>query len=193
MYRFLLDHASARPSYLLHCTGTHNETRIRLVSYTNKHGRQRERSETYTETVVDFDFMIDIGRSIPASSGVEHWSVPDSEPAYRGKMVREVELPPNETLVLGKHRKKATRSEVRMFKAWEDERRVKGLPPWIERQSYRHGNNSAMALQESGGLRSSKTLRGWADEYCASKKYLKEFTYQKVSWSFSSMECWSDT
>jgi hypothetical protein len=29
-------------------------------------------------------------------------------------------------------------------------------------------------------LRSSKSLREWADEYCASPKYLKEFVYEKV-------------
>lgn len=94
-------------------------------------------------------------------------------------MVREVELKPNEALFLRKHRGKATLSEVTQFKALRKERREKGLPPW-------HGNNNAMALHDNSGLRSSKTLRGWADEYCASKKYLKEFTYEKVSWSLSS-------
>jgi hypothetical protein len=37
------------------------------------------------------------------------------------------------------------------------------------------------ALPEVDGLRSSKTLREWADDYCASPKYLKEFVYEKVS------------
>lgn len=30
--------------------------------------------------------------------------------------------------------------------------------------------------------KSSKTVREWADEYCASPKILKEFTYTKVRW-----------
>jgi hypothetical protein len=98
-------------------------------------------------------------------------------------MVREVELKPNEALFLRKHRGKATISEVTMFKALRNERREKGLPPW-------HGNNNAMALHDNSGLRSSKTLRGWADEYCASKKYLKEFTYEKVvyGWNFDALK-----
>jgi len=47
-----------------------------------------------------------------------------------------------------------------------------------------------MALHGNNGLRSSKTLRGWADEYCASKKYLKEFTYEKVvyGWNFDALK-----
>jgi hypothetical protein len=178
LYRFLLSHASKPPSFLLHCKGTHNETRTREVSYKNKHGREKKRKETYLETVIDFDFMVDIGQSIPTIPGVVHWSVPDEQPAYRGMVVREVELGPDDGL---KYRRKATWSETDMFHALENERQKKGLPPWVGREPLLHENSNSMALRESRELRSSKTLRNWADEYCASQKYLKEFTYEKVS------------
>lgn len=167
----------------MHCKGAHSETRTRVVSHTDQNGRVKERLETFTETVTDFDFSIDVGRNVPAESGPLHWSVPDSEPAYRGRMIREIELGSNEALVLGKARRKATKSEVKMYKAWEDERRERGLPPWVGTESRWHTQGDSMSLEESGGLRSSKTLRNWADEYCASKKHLKEFTYEKVSQS----------
>lgn len=181
LYRFLLSHASKPPSIRLRCKGTHSETRTRVVSY-KKRGQERKRKETYTETVTDFDFMVDIGRSIPTSPGVVHWSVPDEQPAYRGKMAREVELGSDDGL---KHRRKATISEICMFHAWENERREKGLPPWVGREPLCHDNSNSMALRESRELMSSKTLRSWADEYCASKKYLKEFSYEKVSCTLS--------
>lgn len=123
--------------------------------------------------------MIDIGCNIPSTSGPDHWSVPDSEPAYRGGMVREVELGLSEARVVGQHRRKATKPEVKVFKAWVDERREKGLPPWVGSES-RRNEHGFITLNEYGGLRSSKTLRNWADEYCTSKKHLKEFTYEKV-------------
>ena len=180
LYRFLLSQASSPPTFLLHCRGTHQETRTRTVTSSNNHGRVRQRSETYIETVVDFDFKIDVGRNVPAGSSPVHWSVPDSEPAYRGRMVREVEVTANEALVLGKSRRKALKPEVQMFKAWQDERTERGLPPWVGSESRWQGHADSMVMAEGDGLRSSRTLRSWADEYCASPKHLKEFTYHKV-------------
>lgn len=180
LYRFLLSQASSPPAYFLHCVGTHDETRTRTITSTNKHGRIRHRLESYTETITDFDFTIDVGRNIPATSGPVHWSVPDSEPAYRGRMMREVEAAFNESVVLGNSRRKANKHEIKMSKAWRDERTERGLPPWVENDSQLHGQGDSMAMNESGGLRSSMTLRHWADEYCTSRKHLKEFTYEKV-------------
>jgi hypothetical protein len=105
-------------------------------------------------------------------------------------MVREVETAFNEALVLGNARRKATRSEIKMFKAWQDERTERGLPPWVGSESRWHGHGDSMVMDESDGLRSSKTLRNWADEYCASQKYLKEFTYEKVvhGWNIDTLK-----
>jgi hypothetical protein len=181
LYRFLLSQAPSPPTYLLHCVGTHDETHTRTITAISKHGRLKQRSESYTETVIDFDFTIDIARNIPTGSGPVHWSVPDSEPAYRGRMVREVEVAFNEAIVLGNDRRKATKPEINMFKAWRDKRIEQGLAPWVGDESRWHGHGDSTAMNEIDGLRSSRTLRKWADEYCASQKHLKEFTYEKVN------------
>jgi hypothetical protein len=97
-----------------------------------------------------------------------HWSVVDSEPAYRGLMVREVEEPTGKRL--------ATQAERRAYGMWSQERRVRGLPPWITNMD---GWVDGMC-EDARPLRSSNTLRQWADDYCASQKYLKEFVYKKV-------------
>jgi hypothetical protein len=82
-------------------------------------------------------------------------------------MVKEVELPEGKRL--------AKRAERKAHKTWLKERTVLGLPPWItKRDDWTEGR------PEVCHLRSSKTLRQWSDEYCASEKYLKEFVYQKV-------------
>lgn len=78
-------------------------------------------------------------------------------------MVRQVQAPEG--------RRKATKDETASFKLWESERADKGFPPWASRDG----------KQDLNVLQSSQTLRQWADEYCASPKYLKEFVYEKVS------------
>jgi len=185
LYRFLLSQALSPPGYLLHCTGTHDEIQSRTVTSTNKHGRIRQCSETYTETVTDFDFKVDVAHNIPPDSGPVHWSVPDSEPAYRGSMVREVEVAFNQSVVLGKTRRKATRHEIKLLKAWQGERTERGLPPWVTNDSPWQEHGDPMAVDETGGLRSSMTLRNWADEYCASQKHLKEFKYEKLVYGWN--------
>ncbi|TFK57098.1 hypothetical protein OE88DRAFT_1619530 [Heliocybe sulcata] len=173
LYRFLLSQASKPPTYWLHCQGTHQETRTRWVHHTNDRGHNESRSETDTITVTDFDFYIDIGRHIV--SGPVHWSVGDTEPAYRGKMVKEVDLP--------HERRKATRAERKYTDEWQKSRARKGLPPWIGPEWRDIAGSDA--LGEVCVLNSSKTLRQWADEYCASPKYLKEFEYQKVVYGWN--------
>ncbi|KDQ63577.1 hypothetical protein JAAARDRAFT_29599 [Jaapia argillacea MUCL 33604] len=166
LYRFLLAQASTPPTFLCHCRGTHTETHHRTVSSPDSHGRFRTRTESYTETITDFDFYLDVGRHIIL--GPIHWSMADDEPGYRGLMVRQVET--------SEGRRTATREERKGFKAWLKERIGRGLPPWIPQNSLVSGD----PLGNAEVLKSSKTLRQWADEYCASPKYLKEFTYEKV-------------
>jgi len=102
----------------------------------------------------------------------------------------EVEVTVDEALVLGKSRRKALKPEVKMFKTWQDERTERGLPPWVGSESRWQGHGNSMVMAESDGLRSSRTLRSWADEYCASQKHLKEFTYHKVvyGWNFDTLK-----
>lgn len=121
------------------------------------------RTVHYTVTIQDFNFSIDLTNLI--LPGPIHWPFADSELAYRGLMVRQVQAPQG--------RRKA-KEETSSFKAREYERAEKGLPPWARRD----GNQDLDVLQ------SSQTLRQWADEYCSSPKYLKEFVYEKVGlWS----------
>jgi hypothetical protein len=78
---------------------------------------------------------------------------------------------------------KAKRVEVKENDAWHESRSAYGLPPWISK-------GQADRADDSTTLKSSKTLRQWADEYCASPKYLKDFKYRKVlyGWNIQQME-----
>ncbi|KAF8898772.1 hypothetical protein BD779DRAFT_1485463 [Infundibulicybe gibba] len=188
LYRFLLSESATKPYYIMRCQGTHSETRTRWVTARDANGRSHQRSETYTETVHDFDFYIrmthdEMGEAV-------HWSVPDAAPVFRGAMVREVEgtggiaLEDTEEGGVGKsHKRKATRKEKKAWDRLVEERSSAGLPPWVERsEPVEHANDEP--------LRSSKSLRQWADEYCSSPKILKEFMYEKVpyGWNISTIE-----
>ena len=83
----------------------------------------------------------------------------------------------------GESRRKAKKQEKKSSKAWSEERRTRGLPPWVGPGTLSMSatsRNPDMDPFKSTVLKSSKTLREWADEYCASNKRLKEFTYEKV-------------
>ncbi|KAG6842232.1 hypothetical protein C0991_000202 [Blastosporella zonata] len=167
LYRFLLAQADKLPSYRLHCRGTHVEYRTRWVTDRSNDGRTTSRRETDSETVVDFDFYID---AFPPSTIMPiHWSVGDTQPAYRGSMVRETES-------LG-HTQNASRSVERAYMKWAKERMARGFPPWALSTD---GWTEETVDDGVAALKSSKTLRQWADHYCASQKYLKEFMYDKV-------------
>ena len=141
--------------FVIHCRGTHSERRTRLV---NINGQVTP--ETHTETVTDFDFKI----RQPVPPRATQWTVADDEPAFRGCMKREVGLPGHATESDGDTKKR--------FKAWQEERLRRGLPPWVgPNDERREGANS---------LRSSWTLRQWVDNYCQSQKIFKEFVYEKV-------------
>ncbi|KAF7306904.1 hypothetical protein MIND_00482900 [Mycena indigotica] len=174
LYRFLLSQSMTPPVFQLHCKGDHTETSYRQVNYRHSDGRVHTRSESYTETVLDFDFTIDASQLV----GPIHWSVDDADPTYRGAMVREIDSPEG--------KRKAKRSENKQFKAWVEDRTARGLPPWVS-----SGAAYAQGMAPNAPvLKSSKTLRQWADIYCASPKYLKEFTYEKVvyGWNIRQLE-----
>ncbi|KIL62006.1 hypothetical protein M378DRAFT_81838, partial [Amanita muscaria Koide BX008] len=191
LYRFLLSqYLQAPPYYQLHCRGTHIETvtRTRISrrhelpadQYPNSRPIIIEQSHstpyTDTEIVTDFDFYIDVHPSLPISfTGPVHWSVSDSEPVYRGRMVREIELPS------GGGKREATCSETREYDKWRSECVTQGLPPWVSRDN----SNQFCDGDSAVALRSSKPLRQWADEYCASPKLLKEFMYEKVLYGWN--------
>lgn len=159
LYRFLLSQAETPPMFFIHCRGTHTETRTRPVTRTDAQGRTYTTTETYTETVTDFDFKI----RQPVPPRATQWTVADEEPAYRGCMKKEVGLPGNIA--------KLDDDTKKRFKAWRLERHRSGLPPWVGPNYERN---------DVGTLRSSWTLRQWADNYCQSQKIFKEFVYEKV-------------
>ena len=166
LYRFLLSQAETPPTFQIHCRGTHNETRTRLVNKTDPQGRQYTETETYTETVTDFDFRI----NQPVPPRATQWTIADEEPAYRGRMSREVGLPGDTA--------KADHSTMKRFKAWRVERQKHGLPPWVGPDDDALFRTSTG--QRLGVLKSSWTLRQWADDYCQSRNIFKEFVYEKV-------------
>ncbi|KAH7916448.1 hypothetical protein BJ138DRAFT_1131958 [Hygrophoropsis aurantiaca] len=179
LYRFLLSQASTPPTLVLRCKGSHMERHTRLVTHTNSRGESKLRSEHYTESVTDFDFRIDVGQHIIGEP--THWSVADSAPAYRGRMFREVGF--------AEEKRKAKRGEVKAAKAWDSERNNRGFPPWVG-SDYAWHEDQPHIMHRNSILKSSWTLRQWADDYCNSKKHLKEFNYHKVvyGWNFDALK-----
>jgi hypothetical protein len=168
LYRFLLSQAETPPTFLIQCRGTHDETHTRFVSKTDSQGRQVTETESYTETVIDFDFKIEQ----PVPPRATQWTVVDEEPAYRGSMSREVGLP-GDTI-------KADSDARKQFKAWRVERHRHGLPPWVRPDDGRREGSNSFRTGNTDALKSSWTLRQWADNYCQSRKIFKEFVYEKV-------------
>ncbi|KAI0669846.1 hypothetical protein C8Q78DRAFT_1070319 [Trametes maxima] len=188
LYRFLLSQAATRPEYLLHARGNHTEHKTRTVFKKDQQGNTTTHNEHYTETVTDFDFFLDIGAQIV--HGPVHWSVPDAEPAYRGHMVKEVDsndlAPSDPEIGETGGRRRAIKSEIKAAKERKQIRDEYGLPPWIAPGPESWYNSIEVSPPpEAQLLGSSKSLREWADEYCASDKLLKEFTYTKVIYGWN--------
>ncbi|KAI0265282.1 hypothetical protein BC834DRAFT_970086 [Gloeopeniophorella convolvens] len=180
LYRFLLSQSQTPPTFFIHCRGTHVESRTRHVTRTDAQGRRRTEEEHYSETVTDFDFTIE--HAVPHYGSRTQWTIGDEEPTFRGHMHREVG-PPGQTI-------EAKSDWNKRFDEWREERRMRGLPPWVSSQgSYQGaqvfgGNAQVQPIRRADVLKSSLTLRQWADDYCQSKKIFKEFLYEKVIWGW---------
>lgn len=197
LYRFLLAQSSTPPKLLLSLVGTHTEQRTRRVASTSANGVTTYRSQSYTVTITDFSTDIDLAANV--LPGGTQWTVRDGTAAFRGAMVREVDEAPavgggekgqegeGEKKGAGdvekgapgrKVRRRATDEEEVQAEAWEGERASRGLPPWADQA----GEQVQAALQPGAPtLLSSRSTRDWADDYIASRRVLKEFTYTKVS------------
>lgn len=189
MYRFLLSHAQTPPQLFLHIHGEHSEVRLRSVAYTDCEGRTKWREETEQAKVIDFNFSVDVSQHILPHS--VQWTAPDDEPTYRGRTYLEVDSVLLRPGISGRdveggfgqqsRRWKATRKERKTAQAWRKERQNRGLPPWIGPDSnWNAQTHLQVDLNNMHVMKSSQTVREWADEYCASDKPLKEFTYTKV-------------
>ncbi|CAE6458786.1 hypothetical protein ACGC1H_003943 [Rhizoctonia solani] len=181
LYQFLLSHAKVSPNFLLKCRGTHPETRVRHVTRTETvDGRTvtRTEPEMYTETVVDFDFAIDISHHLRQLPPVI-WTVPDDEPTYRGRMKREVL-----TDTMGGVRRISKRV-LEVGKRWREKRQKWGLPPWLSMADQSDMARRVTPADESMPTRSELTLRQWADRYCTSNRSMKSFKFRKVVYGWN--------
>lgn len=178
LYRFLLSQAETPPTLLVHCRGTNTETRTRLVDKTDSEGRKSTETEKYCAPVTDFDFKIEC--QVPPHA--TQWTVGDDEPAYRGRMCKEVGPPGGTT--------KADYGVTEKFEAWLAKNRRLGLPPWDGPQNDGpDGTSLGQHPRSAGTLRSSWTLRQWTDDYCRSPVIFKEFIYEKVRQSSPICSC----
>jgi hypothetical protein len=207
LYRFLLSMAQTPPQYNLNISGRHHERRTRTVQYTDSNGNTRSRQESYTVTIIDFDFYVSLTHLIEGATPVL-WTVADATPAYRGTLDWEIDSdkPPEDVAEPEKEKQKdnitnidlekaepqlfrreASEEEVDGAKTWWAERTQRGLPPWIGPH-----DQDAAARGNFPVLRSTNTIRDWADAYCASNRKLKEFIFTKVRVSFRLLSLSSD-
>jgi hypothetical protein len=155
LHRFLLHHSATPPTYHLRLRGIHDEVKKKIVETTDDNGEKQKKEVEEHVTVTDFHFIIDLTPSLTVSP--TEWSVADDEPAYRGGMTKDLDS-----------------AELAWRRAVADGERgnphaavVAGVP-----QTQSQG--------ERFRLKSSFSIREWADHYCASEKLLKEFVYKKV-------------
>jgi len=87
-------------------------------------------------------------------------------------------------------RRKATRKEKKHAEVVQKEKKARGLPPWAALDDAPYVQNTGLSPHQLPVLKSSRTLRQWADMYCASDKKLKEFTYEKIvyGWHLANLE-----
>ncbi|KAH8831566.1 hypothetical protein DL96DRAFT_1459973 [Flagelloscypha sp. PMI_526] len=168
--RFLIQQAEQAPSIRILCQGTHTQTTTSSRMSGDVSGAFNSEDGT-TNEVVDFKFIISV--PVPLNSDQEGgnrpvlWSVGDMEPVFRGGSHREVDTQNG--------RCAAVTDDTRRWREVRETRRLKGLPPW----------------GGQGAWKSSKSLREWADAYCADRdEGLKEFVFEKVvhGWDISRLE-----
>lgn len=103
-------------------------------------------------------------------------------------------------------RRRATKSEKEASKSWKQRREDYGYAPWVLIRGQIRGMEASVESEDdrtrlefsthpnaenadwfddSNISAPSKTLRDWADEYCASHRLLKEFTYEKVVYGWN--------
>ncbi|EJU03876.1 hypothetical protein DACRYDRAFT_77677 [Dacryopinax primogenitus] len=165
LYRFLLFQSSVRPTMEIRIVGTHSSTTYVETVHRDAQGRERINRTPRHDTVTDFSFRIDLAKLL--NPPPEFFTSPDDEPAFRGEMYRE-------TLVAGK-KKAASVTGLYERMAWRAERKRRGQTPW-----------SWKTVSAKG----TRTVREWADEFCASPKVLKEFEYKKeiYGWDLQELE-----
>ncbi|KIO16163.1 hypothetical protein M407DRAFT_233386 [Tulasnella calospora MUT 4182] len=209
-YRFLLQEGAKPPKVIASFFGSHTERRTRHVTRTDSDGHTYTATETYTETITDFAFSIDITQHLLAEPrGPPIWIVGEREPAHRGNRKRQVDNTPYMAMnTRSNWRRKATDVEKGSANGRKERRFTWGLPPWvllpgetrgteaniedpIARDVFQGAVNTKLEGIDDLNLRPPvRTLRDWADEYTKSKRMLKEFTFTKevYGWNWGSLE-----
>ncbi|KAG8988419.1 hypothetical protein FRB93_004107 [Tulasnella sp. JGI-2019a] len=217
LHRFLLEQAEHPPVFKVSCTGSHQEKRTRQVL--RKRGNTEYwATETYQQTILDFDFVIDLTSNIiPEPLGVPIYVVGDRTATYRGKTVKEVDEGPHKNangrdlemnqIGVGKElRRKAEEDEVDAAHVRQERLKNVGLPPWVRlpdellgtpagidgeatRHRFQYGAHGADGTFDDSDMQpSSQSLRDWVDEYCSGKKLLKEFNVHKIVYGWNLSE-----
>jgi len=165
LYRFLLSQSTVRPTMEIRVVGTHSTTVYVESVRRDSNGHEHIHRTPRHDTVTDFAFRIDVSKLL--NPPPEFYTSPDDEPAYRGEMHRQ-------TMVGGK-KKRAGIGGLYERMAWRAERKRRGQEPWTWKGQTTKG---------------SRTVREWADEFCASNKVLKEFEYKKeiYGWDLQELE-----
>lgn len=164
LYRFLLSQSDIPPRMTMHVEGTHTEVNYVERVKRQPNGEMRVTREPLTDTIKDFSFSIDLTPLLVGPP--EEFTVPDDEPAFRGHMFRQTA----KGGVIGPR-------EMYTSAAWRAERERRGQAPWTW-------------MGQERGRSEGKTVREWADDFCASRKLLKEFDYRKVvyGWDLKAIE-----
>ncbi|KAI0655128.1 hypothetical protein C8Q70DRAFT_1057778 [Cubamyces menziesii] len=189
LYRFILTHARVRPHFGLRVQGTHVETTRGKISVLQADGTTKDIEHNEKETVTDFNFVIGISQHI--SVGPYHWSVPDAQAAYRGKLQLEVDRAQHghdpERGQVNTKRELASDEEIAAVNEQATFQKEHGLPPWA---TVAAGVDLTLPYSATTMLQSSRSLREWTDEYCRSDKVLKKFRYEKrgYGWDTDQLE-----
>ncbi|KAG9043920.1 hypothetical protein FS837_008980 [Tulasnella sp. UAMH 9824] len=148
LYRFLLHEGAKPPRVTAVFHGSHTETRTRQVTRRDSNGHSYTTTETYTVTIEDFAFTIDITQHLLAEPrGPPIWIVGERDPAHRGNRKRQVDNTPymvgDETSTTdleagakavsakSSWRRKATDVEKGSANGRRDRRWAWGLPSWV--------------------------------------------------------------
>ncbi|KAG8920436.1 hypothetical protein FRC01_000752 [Tulasnella sp. 417] len=204
LQQFLLTHAHDRPTVLIRCMGSHE------IPYSGT-----ALGGPSTEPVTDFDFTVDISSVLlPVDAyGAPVWVVANEEPAKRGRHWRQIDLDPSSQSALHNPadieasqllRRRATPLERKQALDDAQRRKELGLPPWacvstqtpektgvhllFRTDRVRFENASFCAIEDfsDSNLPSpTKSLAGWAEEYCASRSPLKEFRFQRTVYGWN--------
>ncbi|KAJ8454977.1 hypothetical protein ONZ51_g12713 [Trametes cubensis] len=160
-----------------------------ILTHARADGTTKDIEHSEKETVTDFDFVIGISQHI--SVGPYHWSVPDAQAAYRGKLQLEVDRAQHghdpERGQVNTKRELASDEEIAAVNQQAAYQKEHGLPPWA---TVAAGVDLTLPYSTTAMLQSPRSLREWTDEYCRSDKVLKKFKYEKrvYGWDTDQLE-----